>query len=459
MKEKGLVMEIDGKRMILLTKDGQFISRTISGLNPQIGDETIIDIEKVRKPWFYVRLLSVAALVMITFFTAPLWQQFLGKPAESNVLAYMTVDINPSIELGLDQEHKVVAVHPLNRDGKELLQKLNLTGLTSEQAVEDIIDAACQEGYLKPEKNNQVIINLSEKKPDAAREKDTNQPIITQAKKALSKNKAEANVTILNTDYELREKAEELGISSGKYALLVEAKDAGLNIDVDHVKKSGVVRAIQDAGGNPGEIIQRAQEEKNYQEKIKKWQKEFKETKKPIGNKNKIEFKDQQDQNQKESQKKSQKKKQEVKQEVKQRSEKKPRNTLDPSPWQERVPDQDLGSSKSIKKGSNKDNDLNKIKEEIKKIQKQDPVKDKKNNQIKMNQQHQKENVEVIKKEIKVKIEENIQESQKNKNKEKSENINKNDRNKEQKDKNMKTERSFMNDLYQQLNIRIGHSM
>ncbi len=392
MKEKGLIMEIDGKRMILLTKDGQFISRPISGLSSKIGDEAIIDVEKVRKPWFFVRILTVAALLMITFFSVPLWHHFMGTPLEGKIIAYMTVDINPSIELGFDLERKVIALHPLNQDGQKLLQNVSLIGLTSEQAVETIINAACQKGYLKPEKDNQVIINVTEKKRDEVKKEDFNHPIISQAEKTLSKNNTKAKVTVLNTDYELREKAEELGISTGKYALMVEAKDAGLNIDVNHVKKSGVVKAIEDAGGNPGEIIQRAQEEENYLKKIEKWDKTLRNTKKSIKDNqiNESTIRQEEKQSNKHNFEKDKMNKNTVKSFMKQEK----NSIIDNN-----------NDNENIK--NKKDDQSDKRKKNNKSISKNIQQKYNNNIQIEPSQQQQKDNREIILKEIKEKVKKN----------------------------------------------------
>ena len=37
----------------------------------------------------------------------------------------MTIDVNPSIELGLDDELQVIEVHGLNQDGKQVVAQLN----------------------------------------------------------------------------------------------------------------------------------------------------------------------------------------------------------------------------------------------------------------------------------------------------------------------------------------------
>ena len=68
------------------------------------------------------------------------------KNAEAS--SRMTVDINPSIELMLDGENKVVSVTALNDDGSVIIAGETIVGKTSEEAVEIIVSVACETGYL-----------------------------------------------------------------------------------------------------------------------------------------------------------------------------------------------------------------------------------------------------------------------------------------------------------------------
>lgn len=292
MQKKALVMEINDQNVILLTRDGQFISRQISGLCPQIGDEISIEEEKRKGVLFSVGIFLAAAALMAVFFAGKLWNQFIMPSLTTGIATYVTVDINPSVELGLNKEKMVVSVMPLNRDGRLLLEGMNLKGMnlkgmdlkgrTSEDAVNMIVNAAADQGYLAPEKENQVIINISEKTPNESQDSEISKAIPEQAAQTLAERNLNVKIDVIKTDFDLREKATELGISAGKYAILVEAKEAGLQVDADSIRKSGVTKAIEKAGGDPEKIIKSAQEEKDFAEKIEKWQQQLKEKKPSI---------------------------------------------------------------------------------------------------------------------------------------------------------------------------------
>lgn len=60
----------------------------------------------------------------------------------------MTVDINPSVELMVDKDNKVVSVTALNDDAAIILQGTAFVGKTSDEAVKDVVEVATETGYI-----------------------------------------------------------------------------------------------------------------------------------------------------------------------------------------------------------------------------------------------------------------------------------------------------------------------
>lgn len=77
-------------------------------------------------------------------------------PSENEASAYVSLDINPSIELTLDKNDKVISVRGANEDGQVLLYgEADLKGLGVEKAVEKITELAVKYGYL--DEDNKVV--------------------------------------------------------------------------------------------------------------------------------------------------------------------------------------------------------------------------------------------------------------------------------------------------------------
>lgn len=75
----------------------------------------------------------------------------------SEALTYVSLRINPQIELIIDENNIVVAVNAMNEDGEIVLAELNLTGLSIEEASELFTAKASELGYLDVDGENSTV--------------------------------------------------------------------------------------------------------------------------------------------------------------------------------------------------------------------------------------------------------------------------------------------------------------
>jgi len=71
--------------------------------------------------------------------------------------AYVTIDINPSIDLTVNDKDKVVDANALNEDGELLLLELDLIGKSYDEAIELILDKAIDLGFIDIESVETVV--------------------------------------------------------------------------------------------------------------------------------------------------------------------------------------------------------------------------------------------------------------------------------------------------------------
>lgn len=64
---------------------------------------------------------------------------------------YLTIDINPSVELIVNKREKVIYANPLNEDAEVLLADIDLIGMDLDEAVDLIIQTAIELGYIDTE--------------------------------------------------------------------------------------------------------------------------------------------------------------------------------------------------------------------------------------------------------------------------------------------------------------------
>lgn len=265
-KNKGIVMETSSKGYVtVMTSQGEFLNIPWEkGAFPTVGVEVEFNQPVVGKGLFRTHLYSVlAASIVIVFLFMSIWN-FIFLPQSQVVVAYVNVDINPSMEFGINKKGNVVEVLGLNKDGEELLKDLELIGLSIKEAIEKITVAAIEEKYLTTEKGNTVLITVSSDEALPGKVKD----LENKVKNVLRKNNITAEANTLSVSKELYEQAKEENISTGKYVLYMEAVEQGLDISLDDLREQNMKKAVEQAGGVPGQLISNAKKDEKRLEEV-----------------------------------------------------------------------------------------------------------------------------------------------------------------------------------------------
>ncbi|MCG0277510.1 MAG: anti-sigma factor domain-containing protein [Thermanaeromonas sp.] len=256
--ERGLVLDIQGKEVIVLTPQGEFRRVKAPHSLPGIGEEITLPSASPRM-WVGVRLaLAVAALIFLAFGLARVLEP--GGVALAQPSFYVAVDINPSIELAVDKEEKVIEASPLNADGKDLLEGLKLKGQKVQDAIRTVTRAALEKGYLKPGEDGFLMISVISGQEMEAEEEikalDKLAGNLARAAEEIVKaGHVEAKVKAGAFNMELREEAAKLGLSTGKYALYLKTLETGVPITVEELKEKGMLKTLRSRGADPGELL------------------------------------------------------------------------------------------------------------------------------------------------------------------------------------------------------------
>lgn len=121
---KGIVFETTSSYSIFFTPDGVFEKGIPLDSSVQLGEETYYRpylknrVKKVSfNPSWTAPIVSVVATLVLLFSVL--------LPAQSTVSAYVQIDINPSVELGIDDEGTVYSFKGLNEDGNAVKRDIN----------------------------------------------------------------------------------------------------------------------------------------------------------------------------------------------------------------------------------------------------------------------------------------------------------------------------------------------
>ena len=216
--KKGIVMEIDDAFLTLLTPQGEFLHARRQNQPYAIGEEIhFFPIESIKTTHRFNTLKNVFKLKSAWALMAAMFI-FLGSlfPMYQNnkAYAYMSIDVNPSIELGINKKMQVIEINGFNKEGKKVISRLNDWNKKDVSELTQTILAEIQkEGLLKTD-DHVILSTVQTKAPNVKIEKKL-QENIEEIKESISKQKLELTV-LKGTEKEL-EKAHKLGITTGKY--------------------------------------------------------------------------------------------------------------------------------------------------------------------------------------------------------------------------------------------------
>ena len=153
------------------------------------------------------------------------------------VASVVSLDVNPSIELKVSRNEKVLACVPLNEDAKAILADMSngadLKGAKLDVAVNAIVGSLVRNGYLDSI-SSAIMISVEDK--DAARAEKLQRELTSAVDGVLQTSEAKAAVLTqtLTQDAAREQQARENNISTGKAALVnrVLAINPSLKFDV-----------------------------------------------------------------------------------------------------------------------------------------------------------------------------------------------------------------------------------
>lgn len=232
---RGIIAEINGSSMIVIAKNGDFVKcRKLPNCN--IGDEVNIPAKNMNT--VYKRISAVAASFIILAMLST------GVYAYYTPYSYVSVDINPSLELYVNRFDKVIGTHAFNEDGEKLLNASNgLKNKAIDAAMEQILDKAKEQGYLKQDAENSVMIVVSSN--STKEEADLSSKVSQASTAVLSKVSSNYEVILEKTKVEQYQKAKKGNVSPGKMILAEQFKEVKPEINEEEIKHMPLQQVIK----------------------------------------------------------------------------------------------------------------------------------------------------------------------------------------------------------------------
>jgi len=228
---QGLVMEINKRYCIIMTQTGEFHRVPKPAQPVELGTEITC---RLGTGINWLRNGALAAILVVIMIGCSLYQSVLPT-----AVAYVSLDINPSVEIGVDQNSQVVEVQGLNDDGKELLKMVSLKKKNVYTAIEELIAASIQNDYLDAEKENLVFVAVT-KEPTATLVVVEEKLVYETIANSITAIKAPVEVLVTEAKPEVQKEAHKIGVSTGKYLLYLDAVQTEPEIPVKSLNKQSL---------------------------------------------------------------------------------------------------------------------------------------------------------------------------------------------------------------------------
>ncbi|MCR8644950.1 hypothetical protein NV379_20050 [Paenibacillus sp. N1-5-1-14] len=237
---KGIVVQISDKEIVILLPTGQFDRITNDGRNCQIGDEIVYSDKAPTTnssvKGLVIAISGLAVALVATFFIVI---KLLGLSSSDEVVAYVSLDINPSVEMGVDESDQVRVMKGLNADGEKLITNMKYQGKTLEEVTQLVLDQA-EKGVLAAKEADIVVsatvLKENSKLSDIVLATKVKGQVVKHIQKLHAKDADGFSVLWFAVSPEMRQAAISKGISMGKFAVFLKLKDAGTKVSLEDYK-------------------------------------------------------------------------------------------------------------------------------------------------------------------------------------------------------------------------------
>ena len=139
--------------------------------------------------------------------------------------AYISIDINPSLELGINRFDRIISVEGYNEDGDNLAESLNITFMNYNDALAEILSMRSIEDYL----SGDALMSLTVAGDDETQYSE----ILDSVENCAA---GHENIRCHSGDTEEMHEAHDAGVSFGKYRAYLILHDLAPSISLDDVR-------------------------------------------------------------------------------------------------------------------------------------------------------------------------------------------------------------------------------
>lgn len=222
--KKGIVINVSKNKALVMLNGGEFVN-VRAKKDWKKGSVVTLERSSLKTK----SIVAVAACLVILFTSV-----LFSYNWYYDEVTVISVDINPSFELGVNCLEKVITLTDYNKDGAVLLDTVQVKGLHYQEAIQVILNSEEMQKYLNQndalslaaysKKDNQKILNVLEK----------------SVEEAVSSSYPEVQISCKRADAQTAYEAHRHGMTTGKYLAVKELQELSPNIEISDYESVGI---------------------------------------------------------------------------------------------------------------------------------------------------------------------------------------------------------------------------
>jgi hypothetical protein len=258
---KGIIVEMHKKYVIIATRDGYFKKVCNRYADHSVGDEIDVPQKSILpfdNPFHHYHLVGVAVIICILIGLGGFAIYDYSRP-----VAFVTLDINPSIELSLNRYERVIDIRGLNTDGDDIVSTaLTVKNLRIEDALKELLQEIASRSYMDWQSSTVFLTVSSEQEEKSQDLKNKLKDVVESQMESIiagSGNKSEdeiveteniitansVTVIVETTTPQKRSEANKMNVSQGKLFLYERLKKVKPDVKLDDIKKTSISNVIE----------------------------------------------------------------------------------------------------------------------------------------------------------------------------------------------------------------------
>lgn len=224
--KKGLIMEIENNKAVVMLTGGDFVS---VAAKPGWRQGDVVSVETKRFPLKV--LYTAAACFILVFFIS-----ISGIRMYNNEISIISMDINPSIEMGINRFDRVIRVTGYNDESLALLESVKLTHKAYTDAIGDFLTSES----LTPFLTEDVVLVKVTVHSSVPEKSNVLSHVVNSEIESISAHQAVFVPDCEIVTHELVNHAHEHGMTSGKYSEILGIKELVPEIDIEDYRDMSI---------------------------------------------------------------------------------------------------------------------------------------------------------------------------------------------------------------------------